>query len=90
MFRKLNSSHSKNPSERKLIGMLEEIAPIGAKLSSVWWESREGRIRLPRACLDKKFREPSIHGTPGVTFGRQIGAYPLLVGVPFYTIRDRV
>ena len=63
--------------------MLEEIAPIGAKLSSVWWESREGRIRLPEHVLDKKFREPSIHGTPGVTFGRQIGAYPLLVGVPY-------
>jgi len=63
--------------------MLEKIAPIGTKLSSVWWESREGRIRLPDHVLDKKFREPSIHGTPGVTFGRQIGAYPLLVGVPY-------
>ena len=63
--------------------MLQEIAPVGTKLSGVWWESREGRIRLPEQVLDKKFREPSIHGTPGVTFGRQIGAYPLLVGVPY-------
>ena len=63
--------------------MLEEIAPVGTKLSGVWWESREGRIRLPEHVLDKRFREPSVYGTPGVTFGRQIGAYPLLVGVPY-------
>ena len=63
--------------------MLKEIAPVGTKLSAVWWESREGRIRLPEHVLDKKFTQPSIRGSPGVTFGRQIGAYPLLVGVPY-------
>ncbi|MED5487065.1 MAG: hypothetical protein VYB40_05140, partial [Candidatus Thermoplasmatota archaeon] len=29
-------------------------------------------------------RDPSIHGKAGITFGRQIGAYPILIGVPYH------
>ena len=63
--------------------MLEEIFPLGTKLKDLWWESRGGRIRLPEHLLEHKYRDPSKHGEPGITFGRQIGAYPILVGVPY-------
>jgi radical SAM superfamily enzyme with C-terminal helix-hairpin-helix motif len=33
--------------------------------------------------LDPKHRDESIRGAAGITFGRQIGAYPILVGVPY-------
>ena len=63
--------------------MLEEILPLGTKLKDIWWESRGGRIRLPEHVSDEKYRNSDIHGDPGITFGRQIGAYPILVGVPY-------
>jgi len=33
--------------------------------------------------LDASHRDPEIHGKGGITFGRQIGAYPILIGVPY-------
>ena len=63
--------------------MLEEIFPLGTKLKGLWWESRDGRIRLPEHLSEEKYRDSSKHGEPGITFGRQIGAYPILVGVPY-------
>ena len=33
--------------------------------------------------IDPKHRDPKIRGSSGITFGRQIGAYPILVGVPY-------
>ena len=62
--------------------LLEELFPLGQRLSNVTWESHDGRTRLP-AHLSEKHRNPSIHGKAGVTFGRQIGAYPILIGVPY-------
>ena len=56
--------------------MLEEIFPLGTKLKGLWWESRDGRIRLPEHLSEEKYRDSSKHGEPGITFGRQIGAYP--------------
>ena len=63
--------------------LLEEIFPIGSKLSRVWWESQGDRIRVPEQVNNPIFCSPSIYGKSGVTFGRQIGAYPILVGVPY-------
>ena len=63
--------------------MLEEMLPLGTRLRDVWWESRGGRIRLPEHVTDNSYRDPSSHGSAGITFGRQIGAYPILVGVPY-------
>ena len=34
-------------------------------------------------CLTPKHRDESIRGVAGITFGRQIGAYPILVGLPY-------
>jgi radical SAM superfamily enzyme with C-terminal helix-hairpin-helix motif len=33
--------------------------------------------------LDESRRDSEIHGKAGITFGRQIGAYPILIGVPY-------
>ena len=63
--------------------MLERILPIGTILRDVWWESSGDRIRLPEQVENPSFRDASRHGRPGITFGRQIGAYPILVGVPY-------
>ena len=63
--------------------MLENLLPVGTVLKDVWWESFGNRIRKPEHLLDPKFKEKSNHGSPGITFGRQIGAYPILVGVQY-------
>lgn len=63
--------------------MLENLLPVGTVLKDVWWESFGNRIRKPEHLLDPKFREKSNHGSPGITFGRQIGAYPILIGVQY-------
>jgi radical SAM superfamily enzyme with C-terminal helix-hairpin-helix motif len=63
--------------------LLTELFPIGQALSDVTWESHDGRIRLP-SHLSEQSRDHSIHGRPGITFGRQIGAYPILIGVPYH------
>lgn len=62
--------------------LLQELFPLGKKLKRITWESHETRTRLPRH-LEPELRDPRIHGKSGITFGRQIGAYPILVGVPY-------
>ena len=34
--------------------------------------------------LNETHRDPAIYGKAGITFGRQIGAYPILIGVPYH------
>ena len=63
--------------------LLEEMLPLGTVLRGVWWESHDDRIRRPEQVLDPKHRDESIRGVAGITFGRQIGAYPILVGLPY-------
>ena len=62
--------------------LLKEMLPVGTILNDVWWESHEGRVRLPRH-LQPEAKDGSIHGKSGITFGRQIGAYPILVGMNY-------
>ena len=62
--------------------LLTELFPLGQLLKDVTWEAHDGRIRLP-AHLNESHRDPAIHGKGGITFGRQIGAYPILIGVPY-------
>jgi radical SAM superfamily enzyme with C-terminal helix-hairpin-helix motif len=63
--------------------LLHELFPIGQRLSKVRWESHDSRIRLPAHLRDEHLSE-DIRGRAGVTFGRQIGAYPILIGVPYH------
>lgn len=63
--------------------LLAEMLPVGQRLNAVHWESHDVRTRLP-AHLGPEHRDRAIHGRPGVTFGRQIGAYPILVGVTYH------
>ena len=63
--------------------LLEEMLPLGTVLRGVWWESHDDRIRRPEQVLDPKHRDEAIRGVAGITFGRQIGAYPILVGLPY-------
>ena len=62
--------------------LLEEMLPTGTILHDVWWEAHEGRTRLPRH-LEPEARSAEVHGKAGITFGRQIGAYPILVGMNY-------
>ena len=62
--------------------LLEEMLPTGTILNDVWWESHEGRTRLARH-LQPEARSSEIHGKAGITFGRQIGAYPILIGMNY-------
>ena len=62
--------------------LLEEMLPTGTILNDVWWEAHEGRTRLPRH-LEHEARSSDVHGKAGITFGRQIGAYPILVGMNY-------
>jgi radical SAM superfamily enzyme with C-terminal helix-hairpin-helix motif len=62
--------------------LLEEMLPTGTILNDVWWEAHEGRTRLPRH-LEPEARSADVHGKAGITFGRQIGAYPILVGMNY-------
>jgi len=63
--------------------LLKEMFPIGTELKGVWWEAHDDRIRRPEQVLQESHRATSIHGRAGVTFGRQIGAYPILVGTSY-------
>ena len=63
--------------------LLEEMFPTGLILNDIWWETHGDRIRIPEHVLNPIHRDPSIYGKSGITFGRQIGAYPILVGVPY-------
>jgi radical SAM superfamily enzyme with C-terminal helix-hairpin-helix motif len=62
--------------------LLRELFPLGQRLSKVRWESHDSRIRLPAHLRDEHLSE-TIRGRAGVTFGRQIGAYPILIGIPY-------
>lgn len=62
--------------------LLEEMLPTGTILNDVWWESHDGRTRLPRH-LEPEAKDTAITGKAGITFGRQIGAYPILVGMNY-------
>ena len=62
--------------------LLKEMFPTGSTLNDVRWESHDSRIRLPKH-LEQEHLSQDILGKGGVTFGRQIGAYPILIGVPY-------
>jgi radical SAM superfamily enzyme with C-terminal helix-hairpin-helix motif len=62
--------------------LLEELFPLGHVIRDVHWESHDGRTRLP-VHETALHRAPGVHGKAGITFGRQIGAYPILVGVEY-------
>ncbi len=63
--------------------LLEELFPFGSIIRDVWWESHNNRIRDPKQVIDLEHRDISIYGKSGITFGRQIGAYPILTGIPY-------
>jgi radical SAM superfamily enzyme with C-terminal helix-hairpin-helix motif len=58
--------------------------PVGSILNDIWWETHDDRIRRPEQVLNPIHRDSSIYGKSGITFGRQIGAYPILVGIPYH------
>lgn len=64
--------------------LLREMFPLGQQLREVVWESHDERIRMPSNVTDEGHRSESILGKSGITFGRQIGAYPILIGVPYH------
>ena len=63
--------------------LLEEMFPLGQQLNDVYWEAHDGRTRLPRHVQDPIHCDSKIAGRPGLTMGRQIGAYPILIGVNY-------
>ena len=63
--------------------LLQELFPLGQVLKDVHWETHDGRTRLPVHLTEEHIGE-HVHGRAGLTFGRQIGAYPILVGVPYH------
>ena len=62
--------------------LLQQLFPLGQILRSVHWESHGGRTRLP-AHLGPEHTDLGCHGKAGITFGRQIGAYPILIGTEY-------
>jgi radical SAM superfamily enzyme with C-terminal helix-hairpin-helix motif len=56
---------------------------LGGKLCDVHWESHDGRTRLTKH-LDEAHTSESCRGKSGITFGRQIGAYPILIGAQYH------
>ena len=62
--------------------LLEELFPLGGILRDVHWETHDGRTRLP-VHETEIHTSSSVHGRPGITFGRQIGAYPILIGAEY-------
>ena len=63
--------------------LLQELFPLGKVLSDVHWETHDGRTRLPTH-LQEAHTAESCRGKAGITFGRQIGAYPILIGVEYH------
>lgn len=63
--------------------LLKELFPLGNILSDVHWEAHDGRTRLP-AHLGEAHTADASRGKAGITFGRQIGAYPILIGVEYH------
>jgi radical SAM superfamily enzyme with C-terminal helix-hairpin-helix motif len=64
--------------------LLTEMFPLGQHLKEIRWESHDDRIRLPTHIEDDSHRSEACRGKAGVTFGRQIGAYPILIGIPYH------
>ena len=62
--------------------LLKELFPLGHVIHNVHWEAHDGRTRLP-VHETEAHRHAEVHGKAGITFGRQIGAYPILVGVEY-------
>jgi len=62
--------------------LLHELFPLGTVLRKVHWEAHDGRTRLP-VHETEVHTSPAVHGKAGVTFGRQLGAYPILIGVEY-------
>ena len=71
--------------------LLEDLFPKGEELREIRWESHNGRTRLP-VHLESPHIDETVRGKAGITFGRQIGAYPILVGaeylIPLETTSD--
>ena len=63
--------------------LLKEMFPVGTILRDVHWESQDNRIRTPEQFTNSLYWDEKIRGESGITFGRQIGAYPILIGVPY-------
>jgi radical SAM superfamily enzyme with C-terminal helix-hairpin-helix motif len=63
--------------------LLQNLFPLGHVLKDVHWETHDGRTRLP-VHLTEEHTGEHVHGRAGLTFGRQIGAYPILIGVPYH------
>ncbi|MGB1365027.1 MAG: radical SAM protein [Candidatus Poseidoniaceae archaeon] len=63
--------------------LLQDLFPLGHVLKDVHWETHDGRTRLPVHLTEEHIGE-QVHGRAGITFGRQIGAYPILIGVPYH------
>ena len=63
--------------------LLQELFPLGHVLKDVHWETHDGRTRLPVHLTEEHIGE-HVRGRAGLTFGRQIGAYPILIGVPYH------
>ena len=63
--------------------LLKELFPLGNILSDVHWEAHDGRTRLP-SHLGEAHTADVSRGKAGITFGRQIGAYPILIGVEYH------
>lgn len=64
--------------------LLREMLPVGTLLKDVHWEAHDDRTRLPAHDVPER-RDGSLHGSAGVSFGRQLGAYPILVGASYLT-----
>ena len=64
--------------------LLAEMMPLGTVLRDVHWEAHGGRTRLPGHDTIEH-RDGSMWGGAGVSFGRQIGAYPILIGASYLT-----
>ena len=62
--------------------LLKELFPLNSVLKRVHWESHGARTRLP-VHLTEQHTSEDCHGNAGITFGRQIGAYPILIGAEY-------
>ncbi|MBO57652.1 MAG: radical SAM protein [Euryarchaeota archaeon] len=70
--------------------LLSKLFPLGQLIKDIRWESHDGRIRLPSQIKDEGHRSEECRGNAGVTFGRQVGAYPILVGLPYHAPLESV
>ena len=86
-FQEINSEHFnnfKNTVRNTIDGpLLEDLFPLGERLCKVHWETHDGRTRLAAHQTESHLGE-SCRGNAGITFGRQIGAYPILIGVEYH------